>query len=49
MTVAGENISNRKKSLTCHICGKTFESEQTLGAHKKMEHSLIPEPPTGVG
>ena len=49
MTVAGENISHRKKSLTCHICGKTFESEQqTFNAHKKMDHSLTPESPAGL-
>ena len=49
MTLSSENTSNRNKSLTCHICGKTFDSEETLDAHKKMEHSLTPDSPAGVG
>ena len=49
MTVAGDDFQNRNKNLTCHICGKTFESEETLDAHKKMDHSLTPESPAGVG
>ena len=49
MTLAGEGLSDRKKSLTCHTCGKTFESEQILEEHKKLEHGLSQESPAGVG
>lgn len=41
------NISGRK-SFTCNICGRNFEDQLMLDAHKKMEH-LDAEPPSGVG
>jgi ribosomal protein L34E len=36
-------VSNRSRSSTkehrCSICGKTFDSIETLNSHKTMEHS----------
>ncbi len=43
------NVAGRKKPFTCPICGKTFDSDQTLQVHKDKEHSITPEPPAGVG
>jgi hypothetical protein len=40
---------SRNKSLTCAICGKNFEDQLTLDAHKKLEHSMEGESPAGVG
>jgi hypothetical protein len=40
---------SRNKSLTCTICGKNFEDQLTLDAHKKLEHSPDGESPAGVG
>ncbi|HEX9317910.1 MAG TPA: C2H2-type zinc finger protein [Nitrososphaeraceae archaeon] len=37
------------KAFTCSICGKTFDSNETLEAHKDKDHSIEPEPPSGVG
>jgi hypothetical protein len=42
------NISGRK-SFTCGICGKNFEEQIMLDAHKNMEHSFQAESPSGVG
>jgi hypothetical protein len=42
------NISGRGKRFTCNICGKNFEDQLMLDAHKKMEH-IEAEPPSGVG
>jgi len=41
------NISGRKSS-TCGICGKNFENQLMLDAHKRMEHGFQAEPPSGV-
>lgn len=44
-------VSNmsRDKSFICTICGKNFEDQVTLDAHKKMDHSPEAEAPAGVG
>lgn len=53
MPLAGGSGSGSSKprgvNLTCPICGKTFESKETLDAHKKMDHSFKAESPAGVG
>ena len=43
------NISRRTKTPTCPICGKAFESNETLQVHKDKDHTIAPEPPAGVG
>jgi hypothetical protein len=43
------NLAGRMKTFTCLICGKNFESNETLQVHKDKEHSITPEPPAGVG
>jgi uncharacterized C2H2 Zn-finger protein len=42
------NLASKREAFTCPICGKTFDSRQTLDAHKDKEHSINPEPPAGV-
>lgn len=37
-----------QKKTVCSICGKDFESEETLNIHKKMEHSESSHAPAGV-
>jgi transcription elongation factor Elf1 len=40
--------TSRNKSFTCPICGKNFEDQLTLDAHKKMDHGPEGEEPDGV-
>lgn len=46
-------VSNRSRSSTkehrCSICGRTFDSVETLDSHKRMEHSSRSQAPAGVG
>jgi uncharacterized C2H2 Zn-finger protein len=42
------NLTSKPEAFTCPMCGRTFESKQTLDAHKNKEHSMTPEPPAGV-
>lgn len=43
------NVVGRNKTFTCSICGKIFDSQQTLDAHEDKDHSIEPEAPAGVG
>jgi hypothetical protein len=43
------NMAGRIKNFTCSICGKNFDSDQTLQVHKDKDHSITPESPAGVG
>jgi hypothetical protein len=36
------------KKLKCELCGKAFESPETLSYHKSVEHSQGRRPPIGV-
>ena len=36
------------KKIVCSICGKDFESEETLNIQKKMEHNESSHAPAGV-
>ncbi|HZD35383.1 MAG TPA: C2H2-type zinc finger protein [Nitrososphaeraceae archaeon] len=49
-STAGTPESRRKpKTTVCNVCGKDFESEETLNTHKKIEHSeSTHSPPAGV-
>jgi hypothetical protein len=42
------NPTRKTEIFACSICGKTFDSKQTLDAHKDKDHSISPEPPAGV-
>lgn len=46
--MATASNTSRPKGFTCTICGKNFEDQLTLDAHKKMDH-IQAEPPSGVG
>ncbi len=48
MSVASSN-ADRRKTLTCPVCGKNFEDQSTLDTHKKMDHSSESQPPADVG
>ncbi|MGC2308811.1 MAG: hypothetical protein WA461_10425 [Nitrososphaeraceae archaeon] len=37
-----------RKKTVCGICGKDFESDETLITHKRMEHSESSHAPAGV-
>ena len=39
------------KRYQCSICGKSFDSAETLDSHQRLEHSEPgrSEPPAGVG
>ena len=43
--------SNRRRSkeYRCGVCGRTFDSIETLNSHKRMEHSEKSQAPAGVG
>ncbi len=43
------NTSGKIKSFKCPICGKNFEDQLMLDAHKKLEHNTEAETPVGVG
>jgi hypothetical protein len=43
------NADSRNKIFACSICGKTFDSQQTLDSHKSKDHSVQSESPAGVG
>jgi hypothetical protein len=43
------NAEGRIKPLICTICGKRFDSQQTLDSHKGKDHSVQSESPAGVG
>jgi len=36
------------KKLKCELCGKAFETPETLRFHKTVEHSEGRRPPIGV-
>jgi hypothetical protein len=37
------------KEYRCSICGKVFDSTETLNSHTSMEHSQEGHAPAGVG
>jgi hypothetical protein len=42
--------SSTSKEYRCSICGKVFDSGETLNSHKRMDHSQEGyQPPAGVG
>jgi hypothetical protein len=49
MPESGSLRIGRSKPFTCLICNKTFESKNTLDAHKQREHSMSITSPAGVG
>lgn len=36
-------------NFPCPVCGKNFEDQLTLDAHKRMEHGSEADSPAGVG
>ena len=49
MQSAEESIQkSESKKLRCELCGKAFESPDTLRYHKSVEHSQGRRPPIGV-
>jgi ribosomal protein L34E len=48
-TVSNRSTSSTNKEHRCSICGRTFDSIETLNSHKTMEHSSRSHAPAGVG
>jgi hypothetical protein len=51
MTLASNpKRSTDSKEHRCSICGRVFDSMETLNSHKRMDHSQEGyKPPAGVG
>ena len=49
MTKASNRSNSPSKEHRCSICGRTFDSIETLDSHKAMEHSQNSQAPAGVG
>ena len=53
MTAAASNpkrSSSSSKEHRCDICGRVFQSDETLNSHKRMDHSEEGrQTPAGVG
>jgi hypothetical protein len=44
-----KNSSSPSKEYRCSICGRVFDSAETLNSHKRMDHSQEGyQPPAGV-
>jgi hypothetical protein len=49
MYAASSSKQNKKQQYICNICSRIFESEEALGAHKRIEHGESTHAPAGVG
>ena len=49
MYAASSSKQNKKQQHICNICSRIFESEEALGAHKRIEHGESTHAPAGVG
>ena len=50
MATASNPKRSSPKEHRCVICGRTFDSSETLNSHKRMDHSHEgPQTPAGVG
>jgi ribosomal protein L34E len=48
-TASNRRNSPPSKEHRCSICGRTFDSIETLNSHKTVEHSHRSQAPAGVG
>ncbi|CAN5528285.1 hypothetical protein BH18THE2_BH18THE2_43760 [soil metagenome] len=48
---SSSNKNKPSKQYLCSICGKSFDSAETLDSHQRLEHSELGQskPPAGVG
>jgi hypothetical protein len=49
MATASNRRHSPPKEHLCSICGRTFDSIETLNSHKRMEHGQKSQAPAGVG
>jgi hypothetical protein len=49
MAIASNPKRSSRKEHRCSICGKIFDSSETLNSHMSMEHSQKHHVPAGVG
>ena len=49
MAAASNSKRSAAKEYRCTICGKVFDSAETLNSHVSMEHSQKNHAPAGVG
>jgi hypothetical protein len=47
-TASSQNPRSSPKQNGCDICGRIFDSIETLNSHKRMEHNESHHPPAGV-
>jgi C2H2-type zinc finger len=53
---SSSSSGTRPRQHRCDICGKSFDSIETLNSHKRLDHGCssdsggtAPQPPAGVG
>jgi len=46
---AAASGSKQPKQHRCSVCGRDFDTADSLEAHKRMEHGKHSSPPAGVG
>ncbi len=39
MTAPASNPKSSTKEHRCYVCGRIFDSSETLNSHKRMDHS----------
>jgi rubredoxin len=50
MTTASNPKRSCSKEYRCSVCGRIFDSDETLNSHKKMDHGQEGrQTPAGVG
>jgi hypothetical protein len=49
MATASTSKRPPPKEYRCSLCGRVFDSVETLNSHKKMDHSQESQRPAGVG
>jgi hypothetical protein len=49
MATASNRRNSPPKEHLCSICGRNFDSIETLNSHKRMEHGQKTQAPAGVG
>ncbi|HZE78128.1 MAG TPA: C2H2-type zinc finger protein [Nitrososphaeraceae archaeon] len=49
MSSASANIKSPPKAYKCNLCGRVFNSSESLAEHQKVDHDKASHAPAGVG